>query len=97
VQALSIGDLSIAFLPGEILHLTSVLIRKEFPGRKLIVAGYTNDTSVGYLPHADEFPKGKYEVEDAWKYYDTPRTTPQMEQDVREAAIALLHKLPSGT
>jgi hypothetical protein len=41
-QALPIGDLSIALLPGEILHLTSVLIRKEFPGRKLIVAGYTN-------------------------------------------------------
>ena len=97
VQALSIGDLSIAFLPGEILHLTSVLIRKEFPGRKLIVAGYTNDTSVGYLPHADEFPKGKYEVEDAWKYYDTLRTTPQMEQDVRESAVALLRKLPSST
>jgi neutral ceramidase len=97
VQALSIGDLSIAFLPGEILHLTSVLIRKEFPGRKLIVAGYANDTSVGYLPHADEFPKGKYEVEDAWKYYDTLRTTPQMEQDVRESAIALLRKFSSGT
>lgn len=94
VQILSIGDLSIAFLPGEILHLTSVLIRRGFPGRKLIVAGYTNDTSVGYLPHADEFPKGKYEVDDAWKYYDTLRTTPQMEKDVRETAIKLLRKVP---
>ena len=65
MQALPIGDLSIALLPGEILHLTSVPIRKEFPGRKLIVAGYTNDTSVSYLPHADEFPKGKFKVEDA--------------------------------
>ena len=25
----------------------------------------TNDTSVSYLPHADEFPKGKFKVEDA--------------------------------
>jgi hypothetical protein len=96
VKALSVGGLSFAFLPGEILHLTSVLIRKEFPGRKLIVSGYSNDTSMGYLPHAEEFPLGKYEVDDAWKYYDTLRTTPQMEKDVRETAIALLRELPSG-
>ncbi|HWB86204.1 MAG TPA: neutral/alkaline non-lysosomal ceramidase N-terminal domain-containing protein [Bryobacteraceae bacterium] len=97
VKAASVGGLSFAFLPGEILHLTSVLIRKEFPGRKLIVSGYSNDTSVGYLPHADEFPLGKYEVEDAWKYYDTLRTTPQMEKDVRETAIALLRELTAGS
>ena len=46
-----------------------------------------------YLPNADEFPKGKYEVEDAWKYYGTLRTTPEMEKDVRETAIALLRGL----
>lgn len=95
VEALSLGDLSIAFLPGEILHLTSLLIREQFPKRKLIVAAYSNDTSVGYLPNADEFPKGKYEVEDAWKYYGTLRTTPEMEKDVRETAISLLRELGS--
>jgi hypothetical protein len=93
VATLAIGDVSFALLPGEILHLTSLLIRKEFPGRKLVVAGYTNDTSVGYLPHAEEFPKGRYEVDDAWKYYGTLRTTPDMERDVREAAIGLLREL----
>jgi hypothetical protein len=93
VATLAIGDLYFAFLPGEILHLTSLLIRKEFPRRKLVVAAYTNDTSMGYLPHAEEFPKGRYEVEDAWKYYGTLRTTAEMERDVREAAISLLRAL----
>ncbi|HWB83821.1 MAG TPA: neutral/alkaline non-lysosomal ceramidase N-terminal domain-containing protein [Bryobacteraceae bacterium] len=93
VAALRIGDLALAILPGEILHLTATLIRQQFPGRKLMIAAYSNDTSVGYLPNADEFPKGGYEVESAWQYYGTFRTTPQMEKDVRETAIGLLHGL----
>jgi hypothetical protein len=48
---------------------------------------------MGYLPHADEFPRGSYEVEDAWKYYDTLRTTPDMEKSVRETTAELLHAL----
>lgn len=93
VAALRIGDLALAILPGEILHLTAELIRNQFPNRKLMIGAYANDTSVGYLPHADEFPKGGYEVDDAWRYYDTLRTTPQMEKDVRETAVSLLHEL----
>jgi neutral ceramidase len=93
VAALRIGDLALAILPGEILHLTADLIRKQFPDQKLMIAAYSNDTSVGYLPHADEFPKGGYEVDSAWQYYTTLRTTPDMEKDVREAAVAMLHSL----
>lgn len=93
VAAVRIGDLALAILPGEILHLTAELIRKQFPGQKLMIAAYSNDTSVGYLPHADEFPKGGYEVDSAWQYYTTLRTTPDMEKDVRETALTLLHGL----
>jgi hypothetical protein len=93
VAALRIGDLALAILPGEILHVTADLIRKQFPNQKLMIAAYSNDTSVGYLPHADEFPKGGYEVDSAWQYYTTLRTTPDMEKDVREAAVAMLHSL----
>jgi hypothetical protein len=50
VQAVRFGDMAMAVLPGEILHLTAVLIQKEFPQRRnLIVAAYSNDTSMGYL------------------------------------------------
>jgi len=93
VQSVRIGDVGIGIMPGEILHLTAVLIRQQFPGKKLMLGGYSNDTSMGYLPHADEFPRGRYEVEDAWKYYDTLRTTPEMEKTVRETCIAELHSL----
>lgn len=93
VQAVRIGDVGVAIMPGEVLHLTAELIRKQFPGRKLLVGAYSNDTSVGYLPHADEYPFGGYEVDDAWKYYDTLRTTPDMEKHVREAAVELLRDL----
>jgi hypothetical protein len=93
VAALRIGDLALAILPGEILHLTATLIRQQFPGRKLMIAAYSNDTSVGYLPNAEEFPKGGYEVDSAWQYYGTFRTTPQMEKDVRETAVDILRGL----
>ncbi|HWB86197.1 MAG TPA: neutral/alkaline non-lysosomal ceramidase N-terminal domain-containing protein [Bryobacteraceae bacterium] len=91
VEALRVGDLHFALLPGEVLHLTSLLIRGRFPGVKLVVGSYTNDTSTGYLPNAVEFPKGGYEVERSWKLYGILKTTPEMEQTVRETAIELLH------
>ncbi|HWB86196.1 MAG TPA: neutral/alkaline non-lysosomal ceramidase N-terminal domain-containing protein [Bryobacteraceae bacterium] len=90
VEAFRIGDLHIALLPGEVLHLTSLLIRSRFPGLKLMVGSYTNDTSTGYLPHAVEFPRGGYEVNTAWELYGILKTTPEMEQSVRETAIELL-------
>lgn len=93
VQALRIGDVTITFLPGEILHLTSLMIRKQFPEQKLITAAYTNDLSVGYLPPADEFPKGKYEVTDSWKYYGTLQTTPDLEKRVRKTSIELIQEV----
>jgi neutral ceramidase len=90
VEAFRIGDLHIVLLPGEVLHLTSLLIRSQFPELNLLVGSYTNDTSTGYLPHATEFPKGKYEVNLAWQLYGILKTTPEMEQTVRETAIDLV-------
>lgn len=90
IEVFRIGDLNIVLLPGEILHFTSLLIRSQFRDLKLLLGSYTNDMSVGYLPHAAEFPKGKYEVEMAWQLYGILKTTPQMEQIVRETAIELL-------
>ena len=80
----------IALLPGEVLHLTSLLIRAQFPGAKLLLGSYANDVATGYLPHALEFPRGGYEVDSAWQYYGVLKTTPAMEQTVRETAIELL-------
>jgi neutral ceramidase len=50
VEAFRIGGLHFVLLPGEVLHLTSLLIRSRFPELKLLVGSYTNDTSAGYLP-----------------------------------------------
>lgn len=90
VEAFCVGDLYIVLLPGEVMHLTSLLIRSQFPELKLLLGSYTNDTSTGYLPHAIEFPKGKYEVDVAWQLYGILKTTPEMERTVRETAIELL-------
>jgi hypothetical protein len=90
VAAFRLGELHMALLPGEVLHLTSVLIRAQFPGAKLLVGSYANDVSTGYLPHAVEFPRGGYEVDTAWQLYGVLKTTPAMEQSVRETAVELL-------
>jgi hypothetical protein len=81
--------LHFVLLPGEVLHLTSLLIRSQCLELKLLVGSYTNDTSAGYLPHAVEFAKGKYEVNLTWQLYGILKTTPDR-ADIRETAIELL-------
>lgn len=92
VEAFRIGDVHIALLPGEVLHLTSLLIRAQFPDMRLLLGSYANDTSTGYLPHAVEFPRGGYEVNTAWQLYGILKTAPEMEATVRETAIELLRE-----
>ncbi len=89
-RSVSYRNLHFVLLPGEVLHLTSLLIRSRFLELKLLVGSYTNDTSAGYSPHAVEFAKGKYEVNLTWQLYGILKTTHLIEQTVRERAIELL-------
>lgn len=93
VQSLRIGDVCIALLPNHLLHLTSLKIKDTFPSSRIIVSIFANDMAAGYLPPAEEYLKGKYEVESSWKYYGLLQPPPEAEQLIRETAIRQILEL----
>jgi neutral ceramidase len=70
VTVLRWGGLRIVALPGEPFSVTARRIAELVPGECLVI-GYA-DGSPGYLPPAEEFPYGGYEVDEAHRYYGMP-------------------------
>jgi hypothetical protein len=64
-----VGAVTIVTLPCEPFLGVAEAIRADLPGA--VVLGYT-DGVVGYLPTADEYPYGGYEVVDSHRYYGMP-------------------------
>lgn len=71
VTVLRWGDAVFVALPGEPFAVAAEALRRAFNASVLIAAGYCNG-SPGYLPAADEYAFGGYEVEDAHRYYGMP-------------------------
>lgn len=77
VQALRIGDLAIAGLPGEPFVELGLELRNRGPAKHLMVAGLAND-HVGYVPTADAFEQGGYETWRAKTSYLAPDAAPRI-------------------
>ncbi len=92
VQALRIDDIAIVGLPGEVFVEYQLRIKECSPFEHTLVLGYTNG-NIGYVPTADAFPQGGYEVDTAIKYYGTTMLTPDCEEMVVEGACRLLSEL----
>jgi hypothetical protein len=73
VQALELGPLAVVALPGEVFSSLGRAIKlgSPFPAPRTLVAGWSND-NVGYIPDADAYPLGGYEVDLASRYYGQP-------------------------
>lgn len=82
VQAFHIGDLVIVGVPGEYFVELGLQIKegiKTATGdggnngtvRQVMISGFTNG-NVGYIPARRAYPKGGYEVADAYRYYGYP-------------------------
>jgi hypothetical protein len=73
VQALKLGPLAVVALPGEVFSSFGGAIKRgsPFPAPRTLVAGWSND-NVGYIPDADAYPLGGYEVDLASRYYGQP-------------------------
>jgi hypothetical protein len=78
IQAFGIGDLVIVGVPGEYFVELGLLIKegikqKAMQGskRQVMISGFTNG-DVGYIPARRAYPKGGYEVAEAYKYYGYP-------------------------
>ncbi len=69
VGVISVGGLPIVTLPGEPFLAVAHEVRATLGDA--LVLGYCDGVS-GYLPTADEYPHGGYEVDDAHRYYGMP-------------------------
>ena len=65
------NDLTLVALAGEVVLDYSFRLRKELPGERLWVAGYSNSVP-GYIPSRRILEEGGYEAVDSQIYYAQP-------------------------
>ena len=93
VQALRIGPLIVAALPGEFFANYGRQVKAAAPELPVLVAGWTND-NLGYFPTRDAYAQGGYEVEVAYRYYGYPAAwAPQSGEAVAERAGDLVRRV----
>jgi len=72
VQAIAFGkSLTILALGGEVVVDYDLRVKKEYAGRNMIVAGYSNDVMC-YIPSLRVLKEGGYEASDSMIYYGQP-------------------------
>jgi len=72
VQAVSFGGkFTLVALGGEVVVDYALRIKREYPGRDVVVAGYSNDV-MAYIPSLRVTREGGYEVLDSMYYYGLP-------------------------
>jgi neutral ceramidase len=92
VQALRMGDVAVVAMAGEVF----VCIGQEIVGRSpfphTVALGYSNGL-LGYVPTADAYPVGGYEVDDAYRYFGTLMIAPEAEAMILTCVDRLLSNL----
>jgi len=93
IHALRLGELAVVGLSGEVFVEYQLEIDRTSPFAQTIVCGTTNGC-VGYVPTAQAFGEGGYEVEQAYKFYDRPTMlAPECEGVLLEAVKELLAEM----
>ena len=94
VQVIRFGDdLSLIGLSGEVVVDYALLLRKQFEGQRIWVAGYCNEV-FGYLPSERVLAEGGYEGGGAMKYFG--RHGP-FEPGVEDRVVGMVDKLMQRT
>ena len=92
VQAIAFGKtLTILALGGEVVVDYDLRVKKEYAGRNLIVAGYSNDVMC-YIPSLRVLKEGGYEASDSMMYYGQPGP---FAEDVEDRVFDAIHRVMS--
>jgi neutral ceramidase len=86
------GGLTLVALGGEVVIDYALRLAREYPARRMWVAGYSNDV-FGYVPSLRVLREGGYEGADAMIYYARPGP---FNEQVEESIIAKVHQLIGG-
>ena len=87
IQIIHIGNLAVVGYPGEMFVDYQLFL--EDARDKTLALAYTNGC-IGYVPTADAYAVGGYEVEQAFKYYGTLMIGPECEDIIKTTTIEML-------
>ena len=62
LQSVRLGDAALTSFPGEVFSQIGIAAKRQSPFEKTLVIGVANGKSGGYLPTADTYDEGDYEV-----------------------------------
>ncbi len=94
VHGLRIGDLRLLGLEGEIFARYQIDLERA--DSMAWLCGYA-DGNIGYVPTADEYARGGYEIDDAFKVYPTIlAVAPESEAILRASMASVLDNLDSS-
>lgn len=91
LQAIAIGDVILAAIPGEAFCEIGLAIRKMV-NSTIIPVGYANG-NVGYVPTAEAYIEGGYETHCAYKYYGLSMIAPESEGIILQGMKELLAEI----
>ena len=87
VQLIGLGDVVIVGVPGEYFVELGLQVKEQVPARQVLLCGFANH-NIGYIPARRAYPRGGYEVAEAYKYYGYPAAlAPEAGEMIVEAAV----------
>jgi len=92
LKAFRVGPVGIIGLPGEVFVKYALNLDAASPFAQNFVLAYSNGC-IGYVPTADAYPHGGYEVDGAIDYYGTLMLSPDSEQVILAGGAQLLRSL----
>ncbi len=96
IQALRIGSMIMLGMEGEMFVRYQLDLERSTELGPVVLCGYANGC-IGYVPTADEYEHGGYEVEDAYKVYPSTRMiSPDSEAIIRTTITDMISGLSSS-
>ena len=92
IQVWEFGGFTLVALGGEVVVDYALRLAREYPGRRMWVAGYSNDV-FGYVPSLRVLREGGYEGGDAMIYYARPGP---FNEQVEELIVGKVQQLIGG-
>lgn len=89
VQVIRLGALAFVSAPGELFVELGLAIKSAAPIPHIFLCGFGND-DVGYIPTRWAYPKGGYEISEAYKYYGYPTA---LAAEAGEKLVATVNQL----
>ena len=93
IQAIRLDDIVLVAVPGEAFVKMALLVKEKSPFKHTFFIAYANG-AIGYIPMREDYPKGGYEVKNAFKGYGYPAAlVPGSAELIVETCLEILNEL----